>query len=98
MTEFSKITKEQKMITLFNVYNQQCMNRKIDYTAEEKGQSWIIMDGIELSYMEYNGIEQPIFMCSRLEDVYYFKTFNECEKVWYMDDNEVLEYKKSITI
>jgi len=89
---------ELKMRTLFKVYYQQCMGRKIEYTAESENQCWIVMDGIELTYMMYQGIEQPIFMCARLEDVYYFKTFNECEKVWYMDDNEVLEYKKSLEL
>jgi hypothetical protein len=89
---------ELKMRTLFKVYYQQCMGRKIEYTSESGNQCWIVMDGIELTYMMYQGIEQPIFMCARLEDVYYFKTFNECEKVWYMDDNEVLEYKKSLEL
>jgi len=89
---------ELKMRTLFKVYYQQCISRKIEYTSESENKCWIVMDGIELTYMMYQGIEQPIFMCARLEDVYYFKTFNECEKVWYMDDNEVLEYKKSLEL
>ena len=54
------------------------------------------MHGIELSYMEYQGQIKPIFMCSRLEDVYYFNTYKECERVWRMPDEEVLAYKKSL--
>jgi hypothetical protein len=56
------------------------------------------MEGIELSYMEYHGVEQPIFMCARLDEVYYFKTFNECERVWYMGEEELLEYAKSLEV
>jgi|688.fasta_scaffold113589_5 hypothetical protein len=98
MQNFNKMSSEQKMRILFEIYYQQCNGRKIEYTAESENQCWIVMDGIELTYMMYQGIEQPIFMCARLEDVYYFKTFNECEKIWYMDDNEVINYKKYITI
>jgi hypothetical protein len=56
------------------------------------------MEGIELSYMEYQGVKQPIFMCARLDEVYYFKTFNECERVWYMGGDELLEYAKSLEV
>jgi hypothetical protein len=90
------MTNEQKMRTLFNVYYQQCPDRKIEYTEQTENQCWIVMEGIELSYMEYQGVKQPIFMCARLEEVYYFKTFSECDKVWHMGDDEVLAYKKSL--
>lgn len=92
------MTNEQKMRALFKVYYLECPDRKIEYTAESESQCWIVMDGIELSYMEYQGVQQPIFMCARLEEVYYFKTFNECERVWYMYDDKLLEYKKSLEL
>lgn len=90
------MTNEQKMRTLFRVYYDQCPDERIEYTAESDTQVWIVMEGIELSYMEYQGVKQPIFMCARLEEVYYFKTFSECDKVWHMGDDEILAYKKSL--
>lgn len=90
------MTNEQKMRTLFRVYYDQCPDRRIEYTAESDTQVWIIMEGIELSYMEYQGEEQPIFMCGRLNDVYYFKTYAECDKVWNMGEDELLAYNKSL--
>lgn len=92
------MTNEQMMRTLFNVYYRECPDIKIEYTAEKGNQCWIVMEGIELSYMEYQGVEQPVFMCARLDEVYYFKTFNECERVWYMGEDELLEYAKSLEV
>ena len=90
------MTNEQKMRTLFRVYYDQCPDERIEYTAESDTQVWIVMEGIELTYMEYQGVHQPIFMCARLDEVYYFKTYDECEKVWCMGEDEVLAYKKSL--
>lgn len=90
------MTNEQKMRTLFRVYYDQCPDRRIEYTAESDTQVWIIMEGIELSYMEYQGEHQPIFMCGRLDEVYYFKTYAECDKVWNMGEDELLAYNKSL--
>lgn len=92
------MSNEQKMRKLFIVYYEQCPDRTIEYTAESDTQVWIVMDGIELTYMEYQGEHQPIFLCGRLDDIYYFKTYAECEKVWHMGENEVLVYKKSLLI
>ena len=92
------MTNEQMMRTLFEVYYQQCPDRKIEYTAEKGNQCWIVMEGIELTYMMYQGEHQPIFMCSRLDEVYYFRTFKECTIVWDMDEDELLEYAKSLEI
>lgn len=91
------------MRILFNVYYNECMSRRISYTAQEKNQSWIVMDGIELSYMYYQGEYQPIFMCTRYsdelgDDVYFFKNYKDCEMVWNMNETELNEYVKSITI
>ena len=90
------MTNLQKMRTLFKVYYEQCPGRKIEYTEQTENQCWIVMEGIELTYMMYQGEHQPIFMCARLDEVYYFKTFNECDKVWHMGEDEVLAYKKSL--
>jgi hypothetical protein len=93
-------SKEEQMRILFDVYNKQCNNRRIEYTAQSEEQSWIVMDGIELSWMKYQGEYQPIFMCGRgyeVDNVYYFKTFAECEKVWLMDAIELDNYIESIT-
>jgi hypothetical protein len=90
------MTNEQKMRTLFRVYYDQCPDERIEYTAESDTQVWIVMRGIELTYMEYQGEHQPIFLCGRLDDIYYFKTYDECEKVWCMGEDEVLAYKKSL--
>lgn len=90
------MTNLQKMRTLFKVYYEQCPDRRIEYTEQTENQCWIVMEGIELTYMEYQGEHQPIFLCGRLDDVYYFKTYKECEKVWYMGEDEVLAYKKSL--
>ena len=94
---------EDKMRLLFDVYYRECQNRRIEYTACRENILWIVMDGIELSYMEYEGVYQPIFMCSRYSevyghDVYYFKTYAECKKVWDMDEEELTQYIKSITL
>jgi hypothetical protein len=56
------------------------------------------MEGIELTYMMYQGEHQPIFMCARLDEVYYFKTFSECNKIWHMGEDELLEYAKSLEV
>ena len=90
------MTNLQKMRTLFKVYYEQCPGRKIEYTEQTEQQCWIVMEGIELTYMMYQGEYQPIFMCARLDEVYYFKTFSECYKVWHMGEDEVLAYKKSL--
>jgi hypothetical protein len=90
------MTNLQRMRTLFKVYYDQCPNKRIEYTEQQENQCWIVMEGIELTYMEYQGEYQPIFMCARLDEVYYFKTYAECEKVWNMGEDEVLAYKKSL--
>jgi len=90
------MTNLQKMRTLFKVYYEQCPGRKIEYTEQTENQCWIVMEGIELTYMMYQGEHQPIFMCARLDEVYYFRTFKECAIVWDMDEDEVLAYKKSL--
>lgn len=90
------MTNEQKMRTLFRVYYDQCPDKRIEYTAESDTQVWIVMEGIELTYMEYQGEHQPIFLCGRLDDIYYFKTYAECNRVWHMGEDEVLAYKKSL--
>jgi len=86
------MTNEQKMRTLFKVYYEQCPDRKIEYTAESDTQVWIIMEGIELSFMNYQGEDQPIFMCGRLNEVYYFKTYAECDRIWNMGEDELTKY------
>lgn len=93
----------EQMRILFRIYNNQCNNRPIDYTIYDDGVSWLVMGGIELSYMLYQGEHQPIFMCLRYcegfgDDVYYFKSFNECEKVWLMREEDLINYINSITI
>lgn len=92
-----------QMTQLFDIYYQQCPSERIFYTAQNERQSWIVMNGIELSYMMYQDSFQPIFMCTRYcekfgDDVYYFKTFKECQKVFLMDEHELTEYVESITI
>lgn len=94
---------ELQMRTLFNVYYQQCSHRRIEYATHNDDQCWIVMDGIELSYMMYQGEYQPIFMCSRYserfgDDVYYFKSYAECEKVWLMEQSDLTTYIESITL
>ena len=91
------------MMTLFNVYYNECPHRRIQYTAQSDNQCWIVMDGIELSHMMYQGEYQPIFMCNRYsekfgDDTYYFKSYADCEKVWLMDGTELNEYIESITL
>ena len=91
------------MATIFNVYYNECPHRRIQYTDQSDNQCWIVMDGIELSYMMYQGEHQPIFMCNRYskkfgDDTYYFKSYADCEKVWLMDDTELNEYIESITL
>ena len=93
---------EIQMRKLFQVYYEQCSHMKIEYATHNDKQGWIVMEGIELSWMEYQGEYQPIFMCGRYcegygDDVYYFKSFNECEKVWHMGEDELRSYIKSIT-
>lgn len=84
------------MRTLFKVYYEQCPDRRIEYTEQTEKQCWIVMEGIELTYMEYQGEHRPIFLCGRLDEVYYFKTYAECNRVWHMGEDEVLAYKKSL--
>jgi hypothetical protein len=95
------ISQETQMRLLFDVYYKECPERKIEYTAQEYNQSWIVMSGIELSYMLYKGEYQPIFMCGRYcegygDDVYYFKSYSECEKVWLMNESELKIYIDSL--
>jgi len=94
---------QMKMMTLFNVYYDQCSHRRILYTDQTDNQCWIVMDGVELSYMFYQGEYQPIFMCGRYcdkfgDDTYYFKSYAECERVWNMNETELTAYVKSITL
>ncbi len=90
---------------LFKVYNKECNHRKISYTTSEKRkdklQSWIVMDGIELSYAhnEVHNKMEVVFMCNRDttdfgDTTLYFKTFKECLKVWEMSAEEVDKYYK----
>lgn len=97
------MSQEEQMRLLFDVYYKECPSRKIEYTAQDNYQSWIVMGGIELSYMLYQGEYQPIFMCGRYcegysEDVYYFKSYSECEKVWHMNESELKVYIESLCI
>jgi hypothetical protein len=103
--EVIHVSSEMQMRLLFEAYYQQCPHRKISYTASEERdgylQSWICMNGIEMSFMMYEGEYQIIFMCSRYceevgNDVYYFKTYEECLKVWEMNPSELYEYVKTI--
>lgn len=98
----TKLTQEQQMRTLFYIYHAQCNNRHIDYTYYNDSQSGlvmsgIVMDGIELSYMLYQGNFEPIFVCQRYcesygDDVYYFRNYADCLKVWQMDETELTRY------
>lgn len=90
------MTNVQQMRKLFKVYYEQCPERKIEYTEQTEKQCWIVMEGIELTYMDYQGVYQPIFLCERLDEVYYFKTYSSCDKVSNMGEDEVLAYKKSL--
>lgn len=90
------MSNELRMRKLFDVYYDQCPHMRIEFTTETEDQAWIVMQGIELTYMNYQGEHQPIFMCGRLDDVYYFKTYAECDRVWHMGEDEVLAYKKSL--
>lgn len=85
----------------------QCPTRKVSYVTTEFRdgfmQTWMVMDGIELSYMMYQGKYTPIFMCSRWsdkygDDTYYFRTYKKCLKIWEANDAELNAYIKSITI
>jgi len=96
---------ELQMRTLFNVYYEQCPHERIRYTASEFRdnhlQSWIVMNGIELCYMMYQGKHQYIFMCNRYcpklgDETYYFKTYEECSKVLNMAEEELIEYAYSL--
>lgn len=102
-TTINLLSQESQMRILFDIYYEECQNRKIEYTAYENNQSWIVMGGIELSYMLYQGHYQPIFMCARHsekfgDDVYYFQSYAECEKVWLMNETELVKYTESLTI
>lgn len=92
---------QKQMYDLFKVYYAQCPNEQIKYTAQEERdgflQSWIVMDGIELSHMMYQGKEEFIFMTNRYcpkygDDTYYFKSFDECKKVWNLDAEQLEKY------
>ena len=90
------MSNELRMRKLFDVYYDQCPHMRIEFTTETEDQAWIVMQGIELTYMNYQGEHQPIFLCGRLDDIYYFKTYSECNRVWHMGEDEVLAYKKSL--
>jgi hypothetical protein len=106
--EIINVSSEMQMTLLFEAYYQQCPHRKIAYTTSEVRdgylQSWICMNGIEMSYMMYQGEYQIIFMCSRYCDevggdanylnTFYFKTYEECLKVWEMNESELYEFVK----
>lgn len=104
MTKIINKRKEQFEL-LLKVHKEQCPQRKIKYKEYEavRNQSWIVMEGIELSYMMYQGEYQPIFMCGRYSEkygdgIYYFKTFSECEKVWGMQEKELNKHIELITL
>jgi len=97
--------KEKQEAALMEVYKAECKNREIEYiTSEYRNnilQSWIVMHGIEMSYMYYKGDMRTVFMCSRYSEefgdsTYYFNSFKECEKVWNMDELDLNKYIKSI--
>jgi len=91
---------------LIKVKALQCPKRKVEYVTSEVRngllQTWMVMDGIELSYMMYQDSYQPIFMCNRcadeLDETYYFNTYAECLKIWEASNEELNTYLKSITI
>ena len=100
-----EVNREQ-LEKLVKVRLTQCPERKVTYVTTEFRdgimQTWMVMDGIELSYMMYNGKYASIFMCARYsskygEDVYYFKTYKKCLKIWEAQDDELNSYIKSIT-
>ena len=104
-----KDCKKHQIDLLFEVYNKQCADRKISYTASErrkgKLQSWIVMDGIELSYVhnERHNKMEVLFMCNRYSDIYgddtyYFKSFKECLVVWQMNLEEINEYTETLIL
>jgi len=98
-----------EMIKIFEAYYEQCPNERIRYTISsaprEDGfiQSWIVMDEIEMSYMMYQGEPQIIFMCNRYcdkygDETYFFKTYEDCKRVYNMDEFEITKYADSIQI
>lgn len=96
---------ETQMEELFNVYYEQCPHERIKYTASElrfgNMQSWIVMDGLELSYMMYQGEYRIVFMRNRYSnehgnDTYYFSSYEECMKVHSMSDEVFNQYADSL--
>lgn len=96
---------ETQMEELFNVYYEQCPHERIKYTASElrfgNMQSWIVMDGLELSYMMYQGEYRIVFMRNRYSnehgnDTYYFSSYDECMKVHSMSDEVFSQYADSL--
>jgi hypothetical protein len=96
-----KQNKVEQMRILFEVYRKECDHEIIKYTDSEIRdghlQSWIVMDGIELSYMMYQGEYQPIFMCNRYtkkygDTTYYFKNYEDCAMVWHMNEEDIEKY------
>lgn len=97
---------ETQMEELFNVYYEQCPHERIKYTASElkfgNMQSWIVMmDGLELSYMMYQGEYKIVFMRNRYstehpDDTYYFSSYDECVKVHDMSDEVFNQYADSL--
>ena len=85
----------------------QCPERKVAYVTTEFRdgfmQTWMVMHGIELSYMMYQGKYAPIFMCARSsdnygDDVYYFRTYKKCLRIWEASQEELNKYIESITV
>lgn len=99
------MSQETQMRKLFEIYYKECEGRPIGYTYHEEDKSWIVMDGIELFINSFNNEKDDYeigFMCGRYsetfgDDVYHFKSFAKCKKVWEMEQPELDEYIASIT-
>lgn len=51
----------------------------------------------------YQGKYAPIFMCARSsdnygDDVYYFRTYKKCLRIWEASQEELNKYIDSITV
>lgn len=101
-----EVNREQ-LEKLVKVKAAQSPKRKVDYVTTEfrdgQMQTWIVMNGIELSYMIYQGKYASIFMCSRCSDkhgdvTFYFRTYKKCLKVWDANEEELNAYIESITL
>jgi hypothetical protein len=91
-----------QMSTLLSIRAKECPERPItDASTDEAVNCWLVMEGIELAYINYQGTMQPMFMCGRYSEkfgdsVYFFKTYAECKRVWLMDEAELDEYITSL--